>query len=130
MSRNPHLQLVLESPEREAADSFDAFWKRYPARNGRKIGKGECWEKWKTYTPRQREQILRALDGYVKFLADAQTQLARDPIRFLRRDWWQSFLDPVVPKNIATRPPFPPATDPIGRSLWRRQYGEPSPGQE
>lgn len=60
--------------------SFDEFWKVYPARNGKKIGKDNALIEWRKLKPSERE---RAMVG-AKHLA-ASDQLPKDAERFLRR---------------------------------------------
>lgn len=80
-------------------ESFEEFWKAYPARNGRKVGKKNALIEWRKLTGEQRR---RALVG-AKNLAASDT-FPKDAERFLRRakggrgDWpfddWQTAPSP------------------------------------
>lgn len=59
---------------------FEAFWRAYPARNGKKVGKRNAQIEWRKLT---REQRRHALIG-ARHLAHSD-QLPKDAERFLRR---------------------------------------------
>jgi len=48
--------------------SFDAFWKHYPSRNGRKVGKQQAWRSWLKISPSGEllAQIAESLSSQVK----------------------------------------------------------------
>lgn len=73
-------------------DLFDQFWAAYPARDRRKRGKGETWAKWKALPPDDWPLIIQAAAHYAK---DEQVMkgYAKDPVRFLRHDYWRDFLE-------------------------------------
>jgi hypothetical protein len=64
----------------DVVEQFEAFWSVYPARNGRKVGKGNALIEWRKLTLDQRR---RAFVG-ARHLA-ASDALPKDPERFLRR---------------------------------------------
>ena len=69
---------------------FLQFWEAYPARNRRKAGKGETWKKWQTLDPQDYPMILIAARHYAK---EVNHQYAKDPVRFLKLDYWRDWLD-------------------------------------
>lgn len=80
--------------EAEAAAAFEqfftVFWRNYPARKGRKVGKAtvRAWLR-KNLKPGDYQPMLKAVRSY----ADNCGDYARDPIRFLKDDWWRDWLD-------------------------------------
>jgi len=76
----------------ETAD-FDRFWEIYPTRNGRKIGKKECFEFFKKIPFEEIPSLLIATEHYAnsKTVSDGY---AKDPIRFLKKDFWKDWIKP------------------------------------
>jgi len=71
---------------KENKDMFDKFWKAYP----KKVGKTECGDYWKKHI-KNYEAILDALTEYKK--SDrVKGGFIRDPIRFLKKDFWRDFM--------------------------------------
>lgn len=69
---------------------FTVFWRNYPARKGRKVGKAQV-KAWlfKNLRPHEYQPMLKAVRNY----ADNCGDYARDPIRFVRDNWWGDWLD-------------------------------------
>jgi hypothetical protein len=95
----------------EVAETFDQWWKTYPPRNGKKVGKGKTLKLWRRLTADERQ---RALTG-ARNLA-ASTQLPRDPERFLRKDsageypfddWQTPTTDQAIPEDDPRRHDVP-----------------------
>lgn len=94
----------------EAADTFEHFWSIYPARNGKKRGRGNALIEWRKLSIEQRR---RAYVG-ARNLA-ASDEMPKDAERFLRRskggkgdfpfDDWQEPAD-----NVAHLPYGAPST--------------------
>lgn len=76
---------------------FEDFWKVYPKRNGKKVGRKECLEYFKSFANRDRELVIIAAQNYAKS-KDAKDGYARDPIRFLKKDFWKDWIE--TPKTI------------------------------
>jgi len=76
---------------------FEDFWKVYPKRNGKKVGRKECLEYFKSFANRDREQVIVAAENYAKS-KDAKEGFSRDPIRFLKKDFWRDWIE--TPKTI------------------------------
>lgn len=71
---------------------FDIFWETYPKRNGKKVGKQECIVFCKNFENGDRELIIQAALNYSKS-DEAKKGFARDPIRFLKKDWWKDWTE-------------------------------------
>ena len=78
-----------------SVNDFGGFWAVYPARDGRKRGKSETFEQWKKMDEKDYLSIIEAAKHYAQ---DEQVKrgFAKDPVRFLKRDYWRDFLDPVA----------------------------------
>lgn len=91
---------------------FDQFWRLYPTRNGRKLGKAICMKCFCSLSKDEQLLVLKATEQYAKFLTQKQTAFvpsARDPIRFLKASWWRDWLPveaPVQPR-LPVAPPKP-----------------------
>ena len=74
---------------------FEEFWKMYPARNGKKLGKSETYDvfKRKHLYNGNFSELLKATKNYSKSSL-AQRGFAKDPARFLRKDYWWDWLEP------------------------------------
>lgn len=71
---------------------FEKFWAVYPARKGKKVGKGTTHEAWKKLNEEERPLLLRAALNYSRS-DSARTGYARDPQRFLRARYWEDWLE-------------------------------------
>jgi hypothetical protein len=77
---------------------FEQFWASYPSRKGRpKVGKALCERLFKELSDEDQALAIQAAKAYAKasqpradgsFVPDP-----RDPIRFLRADWWRDWLE-------------------------------------
>lgn len=108
---------------------FEEFWKAYPNRNGKKVGKEKTARLFAFLSADDQQACIeaarhygrseRACNGYVK-----------DPERFFRDGFWKDWLTPeavlTAKLNSPTIPAYPPSNDPIGRANWRRAYGDPT----
>lgn len=73
-------------------EDFERFWKLYPARRGKKVGKGAAYSKWKSLGEESRAEIVRATVNYSR--SDlARSGYARDPQRFLQARYWEDWLE-------------------------------------
>lgn len=78
---------------------FEQFWSVYPARNRRKLGKAQCKPLFEQLRDEDQELCVRAAKNYAKGCqpkADEFVPPPRDPIRFLKHDWWRDWLDDAV----------------------------------
>lgn len=88
-----------EDPSDDAASSFEQFWQVYPARGGRKAGRGNALIEWRKLSLENRRRAYR---GAVNLAAS--DELPKDAERFLRRpkggkgdypfDDWQQVPEP------------------------------------
>ena len=72
------------------SDEFKAFWKMYPKRNGRKVGKHETWMLFKKVLVSDHESLMHAAKNY------QSAEFVRDPVRFLKNDWWRDWIENAV----------------------------------
>lgn len=83
------------------ASMFDEFWKAYPRRNGRPlVGKAQCKQVVDAMDDSDQELLLTACKHYAKACRPRAGEFVpdpRDPIRFLKKDWWRDWLD--MPKQ-------------------------------
>ena len=68
---------------------FEEFWKAYPANSrGRKRGKRETLGVAKLVAKADRPLLVSAAENYGR----EETEFIRDPVRFVRNDWWRDWL--------------------------------------
>ena len=80
-----------------AASPFEQFWSAYPARHGRpKVGKQACLLLFRDMTEAEQAECIQAAKHYAKASkprADGSfVPEPRDPIRFLKQDWWRDWV--------------------------------------
>ena len=73
---------------------FDTFWKTYPARGGRRRGKQAAREKFAKVPESEIPALLKATAIYAAS-KDATEGYAKDPQRFLTKEFWKDWLEPV-----------------------------------
>ena len=72
---------------------FNEFWKVYPPRNGKKLGKGESQKVFMKLRREELENVVRAVKNYAES-NDVQSGIGiRDPKRFLKDDYWKEWVD-------------------------------------
>lgn len=74
--------------------AFEDFWLAYPKRDGRRRGKDAAFGLWKRMQPTAKAELQVAVANYAKS-RDAQKGFAKDPERFLKKNFWRDFLNPV-----------------------------------
>ena len=79
-------------------ETFEKFWNLYPKRNGKKLGKAICFDWWKKKSGNDCDNILTAVNNYANS-ETSKTGYARDPIRFLKADWWKEWIEPEAKKE-------------------------------
>ena len=75
---------------------FEQFWSVYPARNRRKLGKAQCHPFFEALSEDDQTACIQAAKHYAKACqprADEFVPAPRDPIRFLKHDWWRDWID-------------------------------------
>lgn len=81
---------------------FERFWKKYPARNGKKLGKQETLKSIMNQIKINDLYLLdKALDNYINSQA-VRSGYAKDPKRFIKnRDWsWRDWIEPAEEKEV------------------------------
>ena len=87
-----------QDPPPAVDHQFEEFWKAYPMRDGRRIGKPEALKKWSSLSAPDRKRVLIAVQHY----ANSNQVLAgigiKDPHRWLRKgkkdEPWREWLEP------------------------------------
>jgi len=91
-------------PTEEALNAFEDFWKAYPARNGKKLGKLDAQEKFLAITKEDRPLVIIAAQNYS---ASEQVQDGvgiKDAKRFLQKnkngsEFWREWITPEISQN-------------------------------
>ena len=88
----------VKNDKNNISASFDSFWKAYPARKGKKIGKPETQALFEKLSAQEQEQLLMAVSRYA-----ASTDYPVDPIRFFKsreypRGLWRDWI-PELPAD-------------------------------
>jgi hypothetical protein len=77
----------------EYPEAFEEFWKSYPSRDGRRNGKAKSLALWKQISAEDRPLVQAAAERFALSRLAADNK-ARDPERFLAKDWWRDWLVP------------------------------------
>lgn len=77
---------------------FANWWSVYPPRRGRKVGKAAAIEKWKRLSVDHRREVYRATLVYRAEIGE----FAKDPQRFITKDFWKEWLVPSTAPAAAT----------------------------
>ena len=91
-------------PIEEALKAFEVFWKAYPARNGKKLGKLDAQEKFLALTKNDQPLAIKAAQNYS---ASEQVQDGvgiKDAKRFLQKnkngsEFWREWITPEIAQN-------------------------------
>jgi phage replication O-like protein O len=81
---------------------FERFWKKYPARNGKKLGKQETLKYIMNQVKINELYLLdKALDNYINSPV-VKNGYSKDPKRFIKnRDWtWRDWIEPAEQSSI------------------------------
>jgi len=81
------------------SDLYESFWKLYPARTGRKVGKQAAYQHFSKLSPDDQLLCVRAAAIYANLYKQPTNDGAfrphpRDPERFIKKDWWREWLEP------------------------------------
>lgn len=74
-----------EIPERYP-EAFETFWQTYPARNGKRIGKGDAFLKWSVLSPEDHALLQVATENFAAHIAalpERDRVGIKDPERFI-----------------------------------------------
>jgi hypothetical protein len=83
----------------------EKFWELYPKRNGKKLGKGDCFDFIDNKIVEEDFQtLLRSTTNYAES-SYAKSNYAKDPIRFLQKDFWREWIEgeTVEPEEMTSR---------------------------
>ncbi len=87
-------EIERESKKKSAfSPEFESFWKTYPKRNGRKIGKEKAALMFKKIPVKDLEDLKLAVSNY----SQECNGLPKDAERFLRNGFWKDYLKPRDP---------------------------------
>lgn len=78
---------------------FEEFWKLYPKRAGKKVGKAATKRYWDRYSPEERVAAMVGVRHYAQAIADGLWLSAKDPIRWVRDKAFEDWQTPAVPDN-------------------------------
>lgn len=78
---------------KERQEAFIRFWDLYPSRNDRKAGKAEAKVLFGKLPHDDVPSVMKAVENY----RDECGDFAKDPARFLKKDFWRDFVDAVDP---------------------------------
>lgn len=81
---------------------FEAFWQRYPARDGKKRDKLKTRELLRKVPARDWDDLLTAT-GHYAASSEAARNYARDPCRFLQKEYWRDWMTPDSPTKETSR---------------------------
>jgi hypothetical protein len=92
------------TPTKEYMHTCETFWTAYPKRHGKKVGKKECFDFIKySIESTDYDKLIAAAGNYAKS-EDVKKGFAKDPIRFLRKDFWKDWIEPPKREPDPTTP--------------------------
>lgn len=80
---DPPLLIAVDAPP--AVDGFEEFWKQYPRRKGKRLGKAAARRYWAKLADVDREAALSGL----KLYSEAKGQFPEDAERYLKHRRWE-----------------------------------------
>ena len=92
-------EVRTSSAENENDDplrGFEEFWKVYPRRNGKIIGRGLCERRWAKMDIDDKRAAWRGARHYSAAVTAGLT-IAKDPDRWLRDELWEDWQTPAIP---------------------------------
>lgn len=102
----------------QAASLFEQFWSHFPRRHGRPlVGKQACLVLFRLLDEAAQAQCVQAAKYYAKASKPRSdgsfVPEPRDPIRFLKQDWWQDWQEgPAVQCDFRMTPPCESPVEP------------------
>lgn len=88
---SPKTKRNQKKPSSLRAGQFEDFWKEYPPRNGRRIGKADALAVFSKLSDKEIPQVMRAVKTYW-----SSGEMPKDAVRWLRKGVWREFLGPPV----------------------------------
>jgi len=85
-----------------STETFEIFWHTYPKRQGRRVGKRATLELFKRIDPKEHDNLLLAVKHYAE-CQQCREGYAKDPERFLRRDYWMDWIDEEEEQELMER---------------------------
>jgi len=86
-------------------ENFETFWKSYPTRNNKRIGKKECSDWWnKKVTDEKLGNIIINATKNFALSEKATTNFAEDPIRFLKHERYNDYLQNQIAEQEKRKP--------------------------
>ncbi|HBJ34277.1 MAG TPA: hypothetical protein DDZ51_05830 [Planctomycetaceae bacterium] len=79
--------------------AFQTFWEAYPLRNGKRVGKADASKAFAKIKPTDHADLMLAVKSYAATCGD----FAKDPVRFLRNDFWRDHLVSPEPPTTTKR---------------------------
>ena len=83
--------------------NFEIFWQAYPKRKGKRLGKKQCEDWWtkNVTTTESADKIINACNEYAQSDQSRKSngEFVRDPIRFLRADYWKDWTREEKPQQ-------------------------------
>lgn len=80
---------------------FEEFWKSFPMRNGKRLGRPEAVQKWNCLKPEDRKQVMIAVRHYANSKLVLEGIGIKDPHRWLKNgkgsEPWREWLEPEQP---------------------------------
>jgi len=73
---------------------FEMFWKKYPKRGGRRVGKAAALRLWMKLKPEEQCEAFAAMERYAEG-ETAKNGFARDAERFLKAGYWKDWSEEV-----------------------------------
>jgi hypothetical protein len=80
------------------SQNFEKFWQAYPSRNGKKVTKKESLQFFKDHFKTE-EEINLLLKATANYANSCNEGFAKDPIRFLKKDFWKDWVESAKPKD-------------------------------
>jgi hypothetical protein len=85
--------------------NFETFWKAYPTRDNKRIGKKECSDWWnKKVTDEKLGNIIINATKNFALSEKATTNFAEDPIRFLKHERYNDYLQNQIAEQEKRKP--------------------------
>lgn len=80
------------TPVSDPLAGFEEFWGTYPMRNGKRIGRGLCENRWRKLSQQDRTAAFVGATNYATACRRG-LQIAKDPDRWLRDRLWEDWQD-------------------------------------
>lgn len=91
------------APKIEYSEEFERFWSIYPDRNGRKPGKDSAYSRFKSIKKTEYDALRTAILNYNRS-DEVKRGYARDMQRFLKSDFWPTWIDETEQRRANKKP--------------------------